>query len=194
MRASALNFVVDETLQLRSAVVSDADALFSLIDGNRRHLDRWLTWVMPTRSAADTRIFLESVLDRDRKGEGYALLIQENGQTCGLIGLDPIDLGNRSGDLGYWLVQGAEGRGLVTRSARAVIDHAFEALNLNRVTLRAAVENSRSRAVAERLGFEEEGILREAEKHDDGFVDLVLYSLLRRDRVFLAEYAGDVLG
>jgi ribosomal-protein-serine acetyltransferase len=52
-------------------------------------------------------------------------------------------------------------------------------LRLNRVGIEAAPNNPRSRALAERLGFREEGVLREAERFaDDDYRDLVLYSML----------------
>jgi ribosomal-protein-serine acetyltransferase len=51
-------------------------------------------------------------------------------------------------------------------------------LALNRIELKAAVENLRSRAVAEKLGFTKEGIAREAELVNNKFLDLTLYSML----------------
>ena len=58
------------------------------------------------------------------------------------------------------------------------MDHAFGELGLHRVEIKAAEGNRRSRAIPERLGFEQEGILREAECVDDRYMDLVVYGLL----------------
>ena len=49
---------------------------------------------------------------------------------------------------------------------------------LNRIEIRAAVGNARSRAIPERLGFREEGTLREAELVDGAALDIVVYSML----------------
>jgi hypothetical protein len=60
----------------------------------------------------------------------------------------------------------------------ALVDHAFGVWKLNRVEIRAGVENKRSRAIPERLGFTQEGVLRQAERVGDRFVDHVMYSIL----------------
>ena len=49
---------------------------------------------------------------------------------------------------------------------------------LNRIEIRAAVGNARSRAIPERLGFKQEGTLREAERVGDAYLDAVVYSML----------------
>jgi ribosomal-protein-serine acetyltransferase len=55
-------------------------------------------------------------------------------------------------------------------------------MNLNRIQLKAAIGNIKSRNVARHLGFREEGTERESELHQRGFVDLVVYSLLKAER------------
>jgi ribosomal-protein-serine acetyltransferase len=68
----------------------------------------------------------------------------------------------------------------VTRATACLTDYAFREQDCNRVILHCAVGNLKSRAVAERLGFVQEGILREAEWLYDHYVDLVVYSMLKR--------------
>jgi ribosomal-protein-serine acetyltransferase len=70
----------------------------------------------------------------------------------------------------------------MTAACRAVVRHAFAEMHLQRVVIRCAVENRRSRAIPERLGFKLEGVEREAEWLYDHFVDLAVYSLLERER------------
>lgn len=174
---------IDPDTRLRSVEPTDAEALFLVIDGHRDHLRRWLPWVDRTYSAADTLAFIALSRENEADGSGLAALIEARDQLCGVIGLDAIDPANRSSEIGYWLREDCQGRGLATRAAAALIEYAFARLRLNRVAIRAACENRRSRAVAERLGFREEGVLREAERRGDRFVDVVVYSLLRRDGV-----------
>jgi ribosomal-protein-serine acetyltransferase len=66
----------------------------------------------------------------------------------------------------------------MTEAVRALVAYAFEVWKLNRVEIRAAVANVRSRAIPERLGFKQEGVLRQAERIGDRFEDLVVYSML----------------
>src|SRR6185503_18828974 len=67
---------------------------------------------------------------------------------------------NAKAEIGYWLSADAVGHGIVTRSTKALTTAAFADLGLRRVSIRAAVDNVRSRAVPERLGFGYEGVLR----------------------------------
>lgn len=69
----------------------------------------------------------------------------------------------------------------MTACVKRLVRHAFEDLDLNRITLPIATENRRSRAVAERLGFRQEGVLRQAEWLYDHFVDHVLYAQIQSD-------------
>ena len=74
---------------------------------------------------------------------------------------------------------------------RALIEHAFVARELHRVVIRAGVGNARSRAVAERLGFTLEGVLRQAERYPDGrYIDLAVYGLLASERARALDRCG----
>jgi ribosomal-protein-serine acetyltransferase len=98
-----------------------------------------------------------------------------------MIGFHAVSWRDRSAEIGYWLSADAQGRGILTRAAARLIDHAIAEWKLNRIEIRAAPDNARSRAVPERLGFVLEGTLREAERVGDRYVDSVVYSMLARD-------------
>ena len=172
---------IDPELRLRSVATRDAEPLFLIVDAQREYLRVWLPWVDATLSPADTQSFIALSRENEASGSGLAAVIEEREEICGVIGLDAIDLRNRSSEIGYWLRADCQGRGLATRATAAMVGYAFDTLALNRLAIRVAPENRPSRRVAERLGFVEEGVLREAERLGDRFVDLVCYSMLRQD-------------
>jgi ribosomal-protein-serine acetyltransferase len=95
-----------------------------------------------------------------------------------VVGFHGVDWPNRKASIGYWLARDQQGRGTMTHAVRALVDFAFETWTLNRVTIQADVDNAPSRAVAARLGFREEGTLREVERIGERAVDHVVYAML----------------
>ncbi len=171
----------DERTVLRSPVEADAAPMFALIGRDRAHLRRWLGWVDGVREAADIAAFIRGVQSREIEGTSLELVIEHGGELAGVSGFRSLEAANRCGEIGYWLREDFGGRGIMTSCCRALLRHGFESLGLNRIAVAAAVENRRSRAVAERLGFQLEGVRRDGEWLYDHFVDLAVYSLLRRD-------------
>jgi len=168
-------------LRLRPLVGADAPHLFTLIEHNRDRLGSWLPWVEDTRSEADSARFIADAADERQRRRSLVLGIFVEGGLAGTVGLHYIDWYDRAAELGYWIAAHAERRGHVTRAARAVVGLAFGPAGLNRLIIRCAVGNDRSREVAERLGFRCEGVLREAQWVRGRFLDQHLFALLRRE-------------
>jgi ribosomal-protein-serine acetyltransferase len=162
---------------LRLAEERDAAEIYGLVDGNRAYLARWMPWAQH-----ETR---DQVLDyiritRAQVGENNGLntVITVDGRLAGSLGMRSISWPDGSTELGYWLAERHQGRGIITAGVRAYLDYAFDTLGLNRVVISAGVDNARSRAVAERLGFALEGVHREAERIGDRAHDLAVYAML----------------
>ena len=164
-----------ELLELRHA-----DELYALTDKNRQHLRAWLPWVDNTRSIEDTKAFIRLTRKQLADDNGFQTAIRYRGAIVGVVGQHRVDRANRATSLGYWLAKDALGRGLMTDACRMYIEHAFQT-GLHRVEIRCAVENRRSRALAERLGFRAEGTIRHGEWLYDHYVDLVVYGLLAEE-------------
>jgi ribosomal-protein-serine acetyltransferase len=158
-----------------------AEPLFRAVDENRSYLRRWLPWLDLTESSADSLAFIHRTRQQLAENNGFQTAILYHGEIVGMIGHIGIEWSHRSTSLGYWLAEEAQGRGIMTTACRAYIDHAFGELGLNRVEIRAAVENRKSRAIPERLGFTHEGVIRQAEWLYDRFVDHAVYGLLARE-------------
>lgn len=169
---------VDPTLDLVLLEPRHAGLLFALVDENRAHLRRWLPWVDATRGVGDSAAYIHATLGQFARSEALSVGIFSQGALAGIIGYHPIDWMNRRTSLGYWLAAPFQGRGLMTRAVRALTTHAFVALGLHRLEIRAGVENHRSRQVAERAGYKLEGVARGNEWMHDRFIDHAVYAVL----------------
>jgi len=176
-------YKIDEQIELRLIERLHRDELFELIDSNRGEWRQWHPWLPDTvRSAADAERLIAGWLQQFANNRGFCAGVWFEGHLCGIIYHVQVDWANRRTDLSYWLDGAHQGKGIMTASCRAFVSHAFTTWRLNRITIECATQNSRSRAIPERLGFRLEGIIREAEWLHDHYVDHALYSLLRSDR------------
>ncbi len=169
---------VDDDLELRLLELRHAKALFSLVDENREHLRPWFPWLDSTKSPGDSEGFIRSGLEQFARSDGFQAGIWYRGELAGAVGLHYLDWQVRRTEIGYWLGKAFEGKGIMTRTCRFLCDYLFGELKLNRVEIRCAMHNRRSRAIAERLGFTQEGILRSVMKNVGGYEDHVVYGML----------------
>ena len=171
-------YKLGENTELRLLEERHAEQLADLTDRNREHLRTWLPWVDASRTVEDSKNFIRSTLKQFAENNGFQAGIWHDGRLAGVVGYHAIDWEHRSTSLGYWLGEEFEGKGLATSACRALVDHAFEELGLNRVSIACATENERSCTIPERLSFQREGIQRQAEWLYDHFVDHVIYAAL----------------
>jgi ribosomal-protein-serine acetyltransferase len=169
---------IDDSTELRLLEDRNAMELFLLTDRNRAHLRQWLPWLDNITTVSDTKDFIRTSLAQFANNNGFQTGIWSEEKLVGMVGHHQIDWLNRITSLGYWLSAEMEGRGLVTKACQALIRNAFSDLGLNRIEISCATENKKSRAIPERLGFRQEGIIYQAEWLYDHFVDHVQYSLL----------------
>lgn len=156
-------------LSLGLRTMDTAADVHRLILKNLDRLRAWEPWAQAEQTRASNDAFIHAQLEAFLAGTAVPCNIYRDEELIGSAGLriDPY-LGN--GELGYWVDADHEGIGAATRSCRALLDHARD-IGLARIEIRTATENRRSIAVARRLGFEQEGLLRSAlpvgaERHD----------------------------
>jgi len=171
---------VDDKILLKEIGFEDVEAIYSTIDQDRIYLEEWLPFVELTREISYTHRYVENYINSDQTDVTFAIYYQDH--FAGIIGLKDTDPDHKKTEIGYWLSDSYQHKGIMTLSGKALIDYVFDEMNFNRIQLKAATGNFKSQRVAKRLGFREEGIERESELHQRGFVDLIVYSLLKAER------------
>ncbi|WP_096199019.1 GNAT family N-acetyltransferase [Bacillus sp. FJAT-45350] len=172
---------IDEVLKLKLLEINDKEPLFNLIMNSKLHLKEWLPWVEHTKRIEDTEAFIKLTMKQFAENNGFQAGIWYEGEIAGVIGFHRIDWSNKSTSIGYWLGKDYEGLGIMTKSCKALVNHALVEWKLNRVEIRAAEQNIKSIAIPERLGFIKEGVIRQSEWLDGKFVDHIVYGVLAED-------------
>jgi ribosomal-protein-serine acetyltransferase len=176
-----MTIAIDNNLELQLTNQSQAEALFLAIDNNRKHLSTFLPWVSKMQTINDFKKYISAseVLIAEGKEVSFAIIYDQ--KIVGRIGLHHLNIINKNASIGYWLIKEAEGKGIITKCCKALIDYGFNKVQLQRIEIKAAVHNLKSQAIPVKLNFKEEGILRQAEFVNNEFLDLILYSLLRNE-------------
>lgn len=173
---------LDDGVVLRKVRYGDAAALYVLYERNRERFRQWFRWAPGIRSVGDVRGAIAQWTDRAATHNKLTCVLEQGDTLLGMVYIVRHDAEDRRVELGYWLDEGQEGRGLVTHGCRALMRYAFEQLGVNRIDITADVNNQRSQSVAARLGFTRESVIHQWLRFADGrFADMANYRLLRQD-------------
>lgn len=172
---------VDEEIELQLFQLHHALRLFQLVEENRNHLREWLPWVEDMTTPQHFESLIPVWLKQFSEGNGFNTGILYRGELVGSIALQQVDWHNRTASIGYFLAKKAEGRGVTTRTVKALMNYCFYQLGLNRMEIRCGEYNKKSRGIPERLGFVKEGKIRDGEYLNGRFHDIIIYSMLARN-------------
>lgn len=172
---------IDETLRIELINENHSKAIFKMVHENRNHLRQWLPFVDRMENVEFAENFVRGTMHRNKDGIEYAFVILENENVVGRIGVYKIDPQNKIGEIGYWLVESGQGKGIITRTCKSLMDFCFSDLELNRIEIKCATENYKSKTIPEKLNFTREGVIRQGELINDKFFDLNLYSFIKAD-------------
>jgi ribosomal-protein-serine acetyltransferase len=170
---------IDDEMMLKQADVKESDAIYRLLELSRDHLGPWISWVDYTQSHGEMKQFIKTVNKKMKEQTDVVLFIWYRGQVAGSVALYDIKWHNQSAMLGYWVGAGFEGHGIAQRAVKSMLMYAYYTLMLNRIELRAAVQNERSINLARRLGFQAEGVVRQGEWIRGNCQDQVQMSLMK---------------
>ena len=173
--------IIDKDLELRLISMEDSVEFFNLIDKNRKHLREWLPWVDGTKSVEDTKNFIKSCMNQYANNNGFHAGIWYKDKIVGIVGLHEVNWNHKNTSIGYWLAKGFQGKGIMTKACKAVIEHVFINMGLERVEIRCADKNFKSQAIPERLGLVKEGVCRNIENLYGNYVNHIVYSALKEE-------------
>lgn len=128
-----------------------------------------------------TEDWLNQRLNGDLGGESFVIAEKENLKYLGQCDLMMMDSVARKAEMAIVLLPEARGKGIATEAARLLCRYAFNELNLNRVFLKCAAKNEAALRLYRRLGFREEGVLRQEMFIGGEFEDVIVMGLLKNE-------------
>ena len=143
-------------------------------------LRRFMAWA-DTATPITTAEHLRAAESDWTEWSGWDWVMFLGDEVAGSIGLSRYEAMWQSCDLGYWVRSDFAGQGLATEAGHAAIEFAFDVVALHRLELVAAVENTASNRVAEKLGFRFEGVKRQGLLVNGRGLDARLYGFLSTD-------------
>jgi RimJ/RimL family protein N-acetyltransferase len=171
----------DGVVTLRPWMEADADAVAAAC--RDPEITRWLDAVPSPYTRRDARAYIATARRGWKDGSlwTFAVTDAETADVLGSCGVGWQDRPNAVAEIGYWVRSGDRGRGVATRAVELASQWVFDECGVARLQLRADSLNVASQRVAERAGFQREGVLRSVSysRRQERRVDYVLYSLLR---------------
>lgn len=164
-------FLRGEDVTLRTVEEEDIEFVQGYV--NDPDVRAGLSMSMPINGKQEQEYFEERI----SSDEGVHLLICADGEAVGMISLD---IGDRHGsaEIGISIAPEFHGNGYGTEASRLLTTYAFEELRMHRVMARAFAFNEGSKRIWEKLGFEQEGLHREAAFTGGEYVDVVHFGVL----------------
>lgn len=153
-------------LTIRPKQIGDGAIVFAAVMETWQELHQWMRW------AEDRDSFTADQMEIRNRHVMASFLLRESIELIGIerqtgeavvwCGFHDIDWQARQCDTGFWVRKSAQGRGVATEAANAMVRYAFGALGMERVGLTHSRGNEASRRIAEKLGFALEGIQAKA--------------------------------
>ncbi|MFW8589494.1 GNAT family N-acetyltransferase [Glaciecola sp. 2405UD65-10] len=158
-----------------------APEVFSIIEEQNAYLSEWMAWPPHTKEIEHYKNFIKDSLHKYADGKSLVCFILYKSNVVGCIGFNYIDLSLKKVEIGYWLSQHAQGKGIMTSSCKFLIDWAFEYFDIDKVEIPVSEGNMPSRGVCERLGFVQEGVITNAENLNGRIANHIYYAMLREN-------------
>ncbi|CDX30373.1 GNAT family protein [Mesorhizobium sp. WSM4935] len=167
-------------LRLRQFRAEDADAMHECF-ADPEAMRFWNTPVHTKRIDTE-RVVLRYIDCTPSYYRHWAVADFETDRCLGLVSYHDGHIRNKRAAIGYFINPAYQSRGMATEAVSAMLDFCFEDLGLHRLQAFIDPDNTPSRKLAEKLGFEPEGLLRDHLRVGDSWRDEILYALIRNGR------------
>ena len=161
---------------------SQGDTFFKLIENNRSRLEDYFpVTVVETRTLSDTLDYCAQ-MEQNRNNKAYfpfIIIDKKDNNYVGFIDIKNIDWKIPKAEVGYFIDQHYEGKGVISKAISFVLKHMVETHGLKKILCRTGTQNIGSRKVVLNNGFVLEGTIRSDFKTASGeIVDLSYYGKL----------------
>jgi ribosomal-protein-serine acetyltransferase len=168
---------IESSLELVLVKPSFAKDYYTIVCAQRDYLGQWLAWPVHADSEEFFLLFVNKSIDDYTEGKSLTCAMVFEGEVVGNISFNTLSQALKKVEIGYWLSKDFQGKGIVTKSVLKFISYAFNQLDMEVVQISAAVGNTASRKVCDRLGFKLDGIIKNSENLNGRIVDHAVYSL-----------------
>jgi ribosomal-protein-alanine N-acetyltransferase len=170
-------FLTTERLILRQAKMDDVEEVFFLRSDPRvlKYIDR-----APCQSIDEAASFIRMITDMvaTNNGISWTIALKDDDKKIGDIALWRLIKEHHWAEIGYTLHPDYQGKGIMSEAMTAVLDHAFNVMNLHSIEANTNPENKASQQLLLKHGFVQEAYFRENYYYDGKFLDSAIYSLL----------------
>lgn len=171
-------FLSGRMIALRALERSDAPSILPWV--NDQQIIQHLLIHRPTNLAAE-EAFIDG-LSRSEHDVVFGIAERESGRLVGVCGLHRIDTKNRNAEFGIFIGEAdARGKGLGSEATALIVKYAFDTLNLHRIWLRVYEDNKAAIRAYEKVGFRQEGVLRQDSFRRGRYWNTVMMGLLRTE-------------
>lgn len=148
----------------------EGDVVCQAIKDSINELRQWLLLFQSIPTVEETEILLRNAHIDFLKRESFRYLIyhKDTNDFIGTVSLHAINWEISKCEIGYWINTQFSGNGYMTEAVSELTNLGFQLLKFRRIEIRCESNNTKSRTIPEKLGFELEGILRNEDLSADG--------------------------
>lgn len=137
----------------------------------------------PTIEEAQEQMDWYADLKKNHTGIWWGIHSAETGDFCGAAGFNNLDRNHKKAEIGFWLYPEFWGRGILKEVMPLLFQTGFEKLDINRIEGFVESTNTKCKSALEKINFQYEGTLRECEIKNGKYLDVDMYSILKKDRL-----------